>query len=296
MNVSKLFLFVFISLITFYRYGFTIDIMSRIDKTGEFKVGFRDNLYPFSYINEKNNFDGFSVDFAELLVKKLSEHFNKKIKLKPVIITTQNRFNMILNNSIDIEMGSTTYSFNREQIVDFSIIYFFSETTIIYNKYKIKNISDLNNKIISVTKNTTNSHFLEKYLKENNIKPNKIVFINDHYESVPLLESEKIDAFCSDRTIILGLLRKLKNASKFEVSSTPIGYEPYAFMLPENNSDFRDFVNNFLIWTIKSNKYFELYNKWFKINNTIIPISPYLKEYFSVISYELPKNWQKIDY
>ncbi|MGA1846032.1 amino acid ABC transporter substrate-binding protein [Deferribacter abyssi] len=265
--------------------------MNKIEKNGTIKIGFRDHLYPFSYIDSNKKFKGFAVDFANLLVEKLSDHFGKPIKLIPVQITTQNRFEKIVNNDIDIEMGSTTYSFDREKIVDFSFIYFFSETTIIFNKNIIKNSNDLNDKIVAVTKNTTNYRFLVKFLKNHKIKLKKLVLLKEHFDSLPLLEQEKIDAFCSDRTILLGIMKKIKNKNKFTISNTPIGYEPYAFMLPENNSDFRDFVNNFLIWTIKTNLYFDIYKKWFKINNTTIPISPYLREYLSVISFDLPSNW-----
>ncbi|MBZ4644407.1 MAG: putative ABC-type amino acid transport-system, periplasmatic component [Deferribacteraceae bacterium] len=263
-----------------------ISTLERIENTGKIRVGFRDNLYPFSFTDEKGRFRGFAYDIASLFNEKLSQHLNKKIEMIPVKITTQNRFEYVLNDKIDIEIGSTSYSFKREELVDFSIIYFFSETSILAYSQKINNITDLNNKIIGVTKNTTNEESLLKFLKENNISPSKIVYLNEHFDSVENLKNKEIDAFCSDRTILYGV-KKILNSENFIILNTPIGYEPYAFMMKENNSDFRDFVNNFIVWMVKTGKYFEIYEKWFDK----APVSPFLKNYFSVISYDLPENW-----
>ncbi|MDK2791240.1 MAG: hypothetical protein PWQ25_103 [Deferribacteres bacterium] len=263
-----------------------ISTLERIENTGKIRVGLRDNLYPFSFTDEKGRFRGFAYDIASLFNEKLSQHLNKKIEMIPVKITTQNRFEYVLNDKIDIEIGSTSYSFKREELVDFSIIYFFSETSILAYSQKINNITDLNNKIIGVTKNTTNEESLLKFLKENNISPSKIVYLNEHFDSVENLKNKEIDAFCSDRTILYGV-KKILNSENFIILNTPIGYEPYAFMMKENNSDFRDFVNNFIVWMVKTGKYFEIYEKWFDK----APVSPFLKNYFSVISYDLPENW-----
>jgi ABC-type amino acid transport substrate-binding protein len=263
-----------------------ISTLERIENTGKIRVGLRDNLYPFSFTDEKGRFRGFAYDIASLFNEKLSQHLNKKIEMIPVKITTQNRFEYVLNDKIDIEIGSTSYSFKREELVDFSIIYFFSETSILAYSQKINNITDLNGKIIGVTKNTTNEESLLKFLKENNISPSKIVYLNEHFDSVENLKNKEIDAFCSDRTILYGV-KKILNSENFIILNTPIGYEPYAFMMKENNSDFRDFVNNFIVWMVKTGKYFEIYEKWFDK----APVSPFLKNYFSVISYDLPENW-----
>lgn len=263
-----------------------ISTLERIENTGKIRVGLRDNLYPFSFTDEKGRFRGFAYDIASLFNEKLSQHLNKKIEMIPVKITTQNRFEYVLNDKIDIEIGSTSYSFKREELVDFSIIYFFSETSILAYSQKINNITDLNGKIIGVTKNTTNEESLLKFLKEDHISPSKIVYLNEHFDSVENLKNKEIDAFCSDRTILYGV-KKILNSENFIILNTPIGYEPYAFMMKENNSDFRDFVNNFIVWMVKTGKYFEIYEKWFDK----APVSPFLKNYFSVISYDLPENW-----
>lgn len=283
MNTLKIVLIIFIVFIHHTAIGNTLKY---ITKKGEIRIGLRDNLRPFSFKDNNNNFNGFAYDIAKLFTEKLSTHLKKNIRLIPVKISTQNRFEKILKSEIDIEIGSTSYSYKREEIVDFSIIYFFSETSILGKKGEISNMNDLTNKVIGVTKNTTNQEYLLKFIKDSNIKIRKIVYLDEHFDSVEFLKQNKIDAFCSDRTILHGILQHL-DKSKFHILNKPIGYEPYAFMMQENNSDFRDFVNNFIVWMVKSGNYFKIYKKWV----SDLPVSPFLKSYFSVISYDLPKNW-----
>src|SRR5512135_2271786 len=122
--------------------------MDQIEKTGKIKVGFREDSIPFAFIDPKVGKQvGFSVDMAGILVENLSKYFGKKIEMEPVTITTKTRIPMIVNGTTDIEMGSTTYTQEREDVVDFSLIFFFSETTFLVPKDSpIKTIQDLNGK------------------------------------------------------------------------------------------------------------------------------------------------------
>ena len=55
---------------------------------------------------------------------------------------------------------------------------------------------------------------------------------------------------------------KDQNPDKWMTVPFAIAYEPYAYITREGQSDFRDFVNNTIIWSIKNGKFYELYEKW----------------------------------
>ena len=139
------------------------ETMERIEKTGKLRVGFREDSIPFAFIDPKVGKQvGFSVDMTYELVQKLSEHFGKKIEIEPFTVTTKTRIPMVANATIDVEMGSTTYTQEREDVVDFSIIFFFSETTFLVPKDSpIKTIQDLNGKRLGGTRGTTNLKAIE---------------------------------------------------------------------------------------------------------------------------------------
>ena len=109
--------------------------MDQIEKTGVLKLGFREGSIPFAFIDPKvGKHVGFSVDMAGLLAENLGKRFGKEITIKPFTVTPKTRIPMVVNGTIDAEMGSTTYTQKREQVADFSLIFFFSETTFLVAK------------------------------------------------------------------------------------------------------------------------------------------------------------------
>jgi polar amino acid transport system substrate-binding protein len=77
---------------------------------------------------------GFSVDMARQLVFYLSKRFGRQIALEPVNLNAGQRIPMIVGGDIDIEMGASTKTYDRERRVDFSQVFFASKTTFLVNK------------------------------------------------------------------------------------------------------------------------------------------------------------------
>ena len=100
------------------------------------------------------------------------------------------------------------------------------------------------------------------------------------------------DAYCADRVLLTTKKLQTKNPEEWLILEDSIGYEPYAFMMPEHNSDFRDFVNDTIRWTILTGEYFDIYEKWMGplgVGPFKIPLS--FKEYLNVISYPIEDDW-----
>src|SRR5512139_1199341 len=155
------------------------ETMDKIEKTGKIKVGFREDSIPFAFIDPKVGKQvGFSVDMSHILAEYLSKHFGKTIEIEPVTITTKTRIPMIVNGTTDVEMGSTTYTQEREDVVDFSLTFFFSETAFLVPKNSpIKTIKDLNGKRLGAAQGTTNLKAIEDQAKAGEYKPKEIVVV-----------------------------------------------------------------------------------------------------------------------
>ncbi len=139
------------------------ETMDKIEKSGKIKVGFREDSIPFAFIDPKVGKQvGFSVDMAGILAENLSKYFGKKIEIEPVTITGKTRIPMIINGTTDVEMGSTTYTQEREDVVDFSLTFFFSDTSFLVPKdSSIKTQQDLNGKRLGGARGTTNLKAME---------------------------------------------------------------------------------------------------------------------------------------
>ena len=270
--------------------------MDKIEKTGILKVGFREGSIPFAFIDPKvGKHVGFSVDMAGLLAENLSKRFGKKITIKPFTVTPKTRIPMVVNGTIDVEMGSTTYTAKREDVADFSLIFFFSETTFLVAKDSgIKTLADLNGKRVGGARATTNLKAVQELAKEGKFKPADIVVTETHPQGMLALKSGKIDAYTTDRSLLEGLRMKDANPDKWMTVDFAIAYEPYAYICRENDSDFRDFVNNTILWSIKTGKFFELYEKWMGPKGLVpIKMSPAYKDYLQMIVYPMGDGWWK---
>jgi len=270
--------------------------MDRIEKTGKVRLGFREGSIPFAFIDPKvGKHVGFSVDMAGLLAENLSKRFGKKIEIEPFTVTVKTRIPMVVNGTVDVEMGSTTYTAQREEVADFSLIFFFSETTFLVAKDSgIKPLADLSGKRIGAARGSTNLQAIEKLVKAGKFKPANIMVVETHPQGMLALKSGKIDVYSTDRSLLEGLRMKDKNPDKWTTVDFAIAYEPYAYIVRENDSDFRDFVNNTIVWSIKTGKFFELYEKWMGPNGVVpIKMSQAYKDYLQMIVYPISDSWWK---
>ncbi|MBW1980124.1 MAG: transporter substrate-binding domain-containing protein [Deltaproteobacteria bacterium] len=270
--------------------------MDQIEKTGKIKLGFREGSIPFAYVDPKvGKHVGFSVDMAHLLAENLSKRFGKKIEIVPYTVTPKTRIPMVVNGTIDVEMGSTTYTQKREEQADFSMIFFFSETTFLVAKDSgITKLEDLNGKRVGAARGTTNLRAVEALAKQGKFKPRDIVVTETHPQGMLALKSGKIEAYSTDRSLLEGLRMKDQHPEKWMTVPFAIAYEPYAYIMREGNSDFRDFVNNTIIWSIKTGKFFELYDKWMGPNGVVpIPMSEAYRNYLQMMVYPISDGWWK---
>ena len=270
--------------------------MDQIAKTGKIKVGFREGSIPFAFVDPKvGKHVGFSVDMAGLLADNLGKRFGKKIEIVPHTVTPKTRIPMVVNGTIDVETGSTTYTQKREEQADFSIVFFFSETTFLVAKAdNIQKLEDLNGKRVGAARGTTNLRAVEALAKEGKFTPKDIVVTETHPQGMLALKSGKIEAYSTDRSLLEGIRMKDKNPDKWMTTSFAIAYEPYAYIMRENDSDFRDFVNNTIIWAIKTGKFQEFYEKWMGPRGVVpIPMSKAYSDYLQMMVYPISDGWWK---
>jgi ABC-type amino acid transport substrate-binding protein len=270
--------------------------MDQIEKSGKIKLGFREGSIPFAFVDPKvGKHVGFSVDMAGELAKYLGMRFGKTIEIVPFTVTPKTRIPMVVNGTVDVEMGSTTYTQKREEQADFSMIFFFSETTFLVAKDSgVQSLEDLNGKIVGAARATTNLRAVEKLASEGKFKPANIVVTETHPQGMLALKSGKIDAYSTDRSLLEGLRMKDQNPDKWMTVPFAIAYEPYAYIMREGQSDFRDFVNNTILWSIHTGKFDELYDKWMGAKGVVpIPMSEAYKNYLQMMVYPIDDEWWK---
>jgi polar amino acid transport system substrate-binding protein/glutamate/aspartate transport system substrate-binding protein len=245
--------------------------LDKIAKSGEFTVGVRDGAIPFGFISKENEHVGFSVDVAKEFHKALEKKLGKSLKFTLKTTNPKTRIPLVANGTIDIECGSTTHTVAREETVDFTLTVFLTGTQLLVKKGSgIKSFKDLPGKKVGAAQGSTNEKAIRDLNDKGEIKPAaNIVVYQEHTQGFLALQRNILDAYVTDGILLAGLKAKAPNPDEFDVVGGFITYDPYAFIVRENDSRFRDFINIEIINMIKDGRFFQVYDKWLGPKGTV---------------------------
>jgi polar amino acid transport system substrate-binding protein len=240
-------------------------VIEKVARTGVLTAGTSRDALPFAYSDSQGKLTGYSVDMLGLIQQQLEKETGKKIKLKLVAVTPAERIPKIINRQVDIVCDASSFTWERDKKVDFSISYGVTGTQILIKKNSnLGSPESLINKRVGVLSGTTN----EQVIKQ--IQPQaKLVYLRTRPEGFAALEQGKVDAFASDSILLEGWLQTAKNQDSFAiVPPRPYSREGIACMVPENNSKFLNSVNyslvKFMQGFVNNNpKYVAIFDHWF---------------------------------
>src|SRR5438874_7607822 len=239
------------------------DTLARIKAMKAITVAFSADSLPFSYVESNNQPAGYSIDLCKRVIAALGRATGvPDLKINWVVDTVPNRIALIATGKADLECANTTQSLARLKEVDFSnLIFVDSGGFLVRADAGINGLSDLAGKAVAVTTGTTTEKRLAGVLKQRRIDA-KVVQVKDGVEGVALLESGAVAAFASDKIKLVGLAAQAKNPKAFALLSEDLPFEPYAFMLPRNDSAFRLEVNRALTQVYVSGEIDPIFGKW----------------------------------
>jgi glutamate/aspartate transport system substrate-binding protein len=257
--------------------------LKKIKDSGTITIGHRETSIPFSYLDEKQQPIGYSMDICAAVVEEVKKELGLAtlaVKYNPV--TPQTRIPLMANGTIDIECGSTTNTLTRQKQVGFAPVTFITGTKLLVKKSaKVKSYKDLKNKTVVVTQGTTNERIIKALSDKDNLN---IKFLNakDHGESFLTVESGRAVAFSMDDILLYGLIAKAKSPKDFEVVGDYLSYDPYGMMYRKGDEDFGLVIRRSIAKLMSSGDINKIYNKWFleklPSGETMgVPMSPLLK-------------------
>lgn len=239
--------------------------LQKIKETGVIVVGHRESSVPFAYIGPDQKPIGYSMDLCMKVVDAVKEELGMdKLDIKLVPVTPQTRIPLIANGNINIECGSTTNNLTRQKQVDYAYTTFITGTKLLVKKGSgIKEVEDLAGKAIALAQGTTNERAVKNAIKDLGIADVKVLNVKDHAEGFLALETDRVDAYSTDHILLFGLISKAKSPADYEVVGRFLSFDPYALMLPRDDSAMRLVVNRTLASLFRSGEILKIYNKWF---------------------------------
>lgn len=226
------------------------------------RIANRTDALPFAYVNDHGEPSGYSLELCQLVTKSIAQQYGlPDLKIEWVPVTVQTRFSAISDDKADLECGSSSVTLGRMKEVDFSN-YIFVETTgvVVPRASNIHAFADMGGKKIAVVSGTTNERAVTLQNKEHNLNLT-IVAVKNRDEGIADLQAGKVDAYASDKLLLLGA--QINDADAFVMLPDDLSIEPYAIALPRGDWALRLAVNTGLAQIYRSGEIVVVFKKWF---------------------------------
>jgi glutamate/aspartate transport system substrate-binding protein len=239
--------------------------LKKVKETGTITIGHRDSSIPLSYLDDKLQPIGFSIELckhvAEAVKAKLAMP-NLGVKYNPV--TSATRLPLVANGTVDIECGSTANMTIRQQQVGFSYTFFVPQFKwIVHVNSNIKSADDLRGKTVAVTAGTNTAVFVNKMNNGENLGMT-ITQGKDHAESFLLVETGRASAWMEDDVLLAGFRANAKSPADFKLLDKSYPSDPYALMIRKDDPQFKALVDEALAQLMRSGEFEKLYTQWFE--------------------------------
>lgn len=259
--------------------------LEKIARTGVLTIGTRTGSPPFAYINQKNEWVGFSIDLVEQLVlPPLSKKVGKPVKLEKKESTPPTRIPLLTSNAVDLIAETMTDTRSRRDSADFSLTFFVTGAQFLVKKGSpIKGIKNIGGKRVAAQQGSTNARIIRERVPKAQLRE-----FPDQPAAFQALAQGQVDAYTNDGIQLAGLKAKAPNPGAWDIVGEFYSYEPYGMALRKGDSDFRALVNNGLMEGIDSGRFFEIYEKWFGPKGEVpYPMAPDVKKF--MIYQSVPK-------
>ncbi|HDZ71691.1 MAG TPA: amino acid ABC transporter substrate-binding protein, partial [Aurantimonas coralicida] len=193
----------------------------------------------------------------------VEEAVGKDVEVRYVPVNPKTRIALMANGTIDLECGSTTNNLTRQEQVEYLPTTFITGTKILTRKDSgIQSVDDLDGKAIALAQGTTNERAVKAAVEEKGLDV-KILPVRDHAEGMLALETDRVDAYSTDHILLFGLISNSKTPDDFAVVGDFLSFDPYAIMVPRNDSSFELAGKKALAELFRSGEIDAIYDKWF---------------------------------
>ncbi|WP_026879543.1 glutamate/aspartate ABC transporter substrate-binding protein [Ignatzschineria larvae DSM 13226] len=237
--------------------------LKKVNDSGSITLGHRESSIPYSYYDNQQNVIGYSHEISLKIVEGIEKKLGKKIDVKLVPITSQNRIPLMKNGTIDLECGSTTHNTARAQEAGFTNTIFIINIRMITDaKSGIHSFDDLKDKVVITTAGTTSERVLRNMNAEKGANI-RIQAAKDHGDAFMMLADNRGVAFVMDDSLLYGERAKSPQPDRWVVTGESQGQEAYACMMRKDDPQFKALADEVIAELATSGELEKIYNRWF---------------------------------
>ncbi|MEL6325978.1 MAG: transporter substrate-binding domain-containing protein [Cyanobacteria bacterium J06626_23] len=196
--------------------------LAEIQERGYLIVAVKDNWYPMGFRSESGELVGFEIDIARRLAQELLGDPNA-VQFEPV--SNVDRVNVVVEGEVDIAIATVTLTAARQRIATFSEPYYLDGVGFITRSSQVQTLEDLGNQRVALLNNSSTVAHVRYILPNAELIP-----VDAYQEALNLLETNQVDAFAGDITILTGWQQQ---DNRYRVLDSLISAEPLAIVIPK---------------------------------------------------------------
>ena len=262
-------------------------VLDRIARDGVIRAGTRANVAPFARRTASGEFKGFSVDLLGEIRAATQKAIDRSVRLELAEVTPSDRLQRVAKGELDIVCGITTPTWDREELVDFSLPFFRDGTRVMVYRGRAGEVVDVGRLKIGVVKNTTTVTVLKDRLPAATL----LSYANMS-EAMRGFEKGEVEGVANVGVVLLGLAKRSEPRRSVVLlpRTRPLATESLACVLPQNDSRWRDLVNRTLIDMFAqvqefNGRYEAVYSRWFGRHGELFyPLDRSTRNYLADVS------------
>jgi glutamate/aspartate transport system substrate-binding protein len=264
--------------------GAQAQTLKKVTDAKKIVIGVRDSSIPFSYLDDRQNYIGYSVEIC----KAIAIAVQRKVAVQTMDfvyqpVTSATRIPLMANGTIDLECGSTTNNLDRQKQVAFAPTTFVTANRLLVKKSSnITDLKGMTGKTLVSTNGTTNLRQMNELNTAQKLGMT-IMTAKDHAESFLMVESGRAAAFAMDDILLASLAASSKAPTDYMMHAEALSVEPYGIMMRRDDPEFKKVVDDAVKALFSSGEINKIYAKWFQAPippkgvNLNIPMSAQLK-------------------
>lgn len=238
--------------------------LAHIKQTGVVRLGFREDVVPFSFTGADGRPMGYSIDLCRAIVQTLARDVDvPALAVEFVRVDARDRIERVESGAVDFECGSTTITAARGTRVAFSPVIFVTGTRIaVPRASRVRGVGDLAGRRVAVVGGTTNEAALRDIDRLRKLRL-ELVAVADYPEALGLLLSGGADALAADEAILRGVLAQRNAARDVRIVGPLFSFEPYGIALARGEPALADAAERALRDLAISREIQWIYDRWF---------------------------------
>lgn len=184
-------------------------VLDSIISTKSINYGARPNSIPYSKINEKGGFEGYSNDVCNEIKNDIEKKHKVSLTVQKQEVSPSTGILFVANNTTQLMCGAASQTPERLKSANFLIIDADPVVpAVLGSNNSIKSAEDLKGKTVGVVKGTTGEVNLSKLNAEKNWGI-KLINVKDYPEAFLLMEQGRIEALVTNGVLLAGNIAKM---------------------------------------------------------------------------------------